>query len=460
MAKTQRQAASPSTARERRRARYQGTKKVDRPQSPLWTKAQLQNPDDLGIHVATGYGIRVGVERGHLVVEDGIADERRRVRFNRATSRLKRLVVVGRSGSVSLEALRWIVDVGAVFVQIDHDSNLVTMSAPARHHEPALRRAQALAAGSEVGRQITAVLLGEKLDRQAALCERIEHLTGAVGSAEIIRAHRERLTADLSLDEMREAESSAGRTYWQAWAKVPVRISDEDRPHLPEHWRLAGPRTSRRDGHWPRRATTPAHAMLNYLYAILEVEATIAAHASGLDPSLGILHADQRYRTSLAADLMEPTRPLPDGTLFSLLAGGVLSRNDVVETADGTCRLAPRLAALLALQGPSLLAATTPHASLVARLLTHPRALHRARQPKPTPSDHPPPLGDPVQDPATWDALVSPELRKLRSRVISERTGISLTSVRDLCSGQTFPRRSNRITLAALVRTSRPQLFV
>lgn len=73
------------------------------------------------------------------------------MRFNRATSRLKRLVVVGHSGSVSLDALRWITDVGAVFVQVDHDANLVTMSAPARHHEPALRRAQALASGSDTG---------------------------------------------------------------------------------------------------------------------------------------------------------------------------------------------------------------------------------------------------------------------------------------------------------------------
>jgi CRISPR/Cas system-associated endonuclease Cas1 len=63
---------------------------------------------------------------------------------------------------------------------------------------------------------------------------------------------------------------------------------------VPEHWHTAGPRTSRVDRRWPRRATTPAHALLNYAYAILETEAVIAAQATGFDPSLGLMHADVR----------------------------------------------------------------------------------------------------------------------------------------------------------------------
>ena len=39
-------------------------------------------------------------------------DERITTRFNRATSRLERLVVVGHTGFVTLEATRWIRDVG------------------------------------------------------------------------------------------------------------------------------------------------------------------------------------------------------------------------------------------------------------------------------------------------------------------------------------------------------------
>jgi CRISP-associated protein Cas1 len=58
-----------------------------------------------------------------------------------------------------------------------------------------------------------------------------------------------------------------------------------------------------------KRALSPAHAVLNYLYAILESETTIAAHRMGFDPTLGLMHVDKRYRASLASDLMEPARP-------------------------------------------------------------------------------------------------------------------------------------------------------
>ena len=33
------------------------------------------------------------------------------------------------------------------------------------------------------------------------------------------------------------------------------------------------------------------------------------AQRMGLDPTLGLMHADKRYRPSLASDLMEPVRP-------------------------------------------------------------------------------------------------------------------------------------------------------
>lgn len=46
-----------------------------------------------------------------------------------------------------------------------------------------------------------------------------------------------------------------------------------------------------------------------YLYPILESEARIACLTLGLDPGLGIWHADYRSRDSFALDLMEAVRP-------------------------------------------------------------------------------------------------------------------------------------------------------
>jgi len=99
----------------------------------------------------------------------------------------------------------------------------------------------------------------------------------------------------LTFTELRKLESAAGRNYWQTWARVPVRFDSSWRRRIPDHWHLAGPRTSAaEEKKRARKATTPVHALLNYTYAILETEATIAAHKLGFDPSLGLMHADQR----------------------------------------------------------------------------------------------------------------------------------------------------------------------
>lgn len=69
-----------------------------------------------GVLTLSGYGIRVWVQRGHLCIEDGIGDERRRGRFPRVPRAIKRLVILGHSGIISLEALHWLHDTEAAFV--------------------------------------------------------------------------------------------------------------------------------------------------------------------------------------------------------------------------------------------------------------------------------------------------------------------------------------------------------
>jgi hypothetical protein len=82
--------------------------------------------------------------------------------------------------------------------------------------------------------------------------------------------------------------------------------------------------------------------MLNYLYALLEAETRFACLACGLDPGLGIFHADQKSRDSLALDLMEAARPEVDAYLLDLLAARTFSAKDFIETRKGVCRvLAP-----------------------------------------------------------------------------------------------------------------------
>ena len=59
----------------------------------------------------------------------------------------------------------------------------------------------------------------------------------------------------------------------------------------------------------------------------------------GLDPGLGVLHADLRARDSLAVDVMEAVRPEVDAWFLGLVERRVLRRNDFVERRDGSVRI-------------------------------------------------------------------------------------------------------------------------
>lgn len=83
------------------------------------------------------------------------------------------------------------------------------------------------------------------------------------------------------MNELRVAESIAGRIYWQCFANVTIRFDRRWRADVPEHWHRAGPRTSPGDRKRARKAQTPIHALLNHLYAVLLTEATIAAQRDG-----------------------------------------------------------------------------------------------------------------------------------------------------------------------------------
>jgi CRISPR-associated endonuclease Cas1 len=353
---------------------------------------RTESPTSHGVILAAGYGVKLYIERGHLIVSDGVGRHRETRRYHRATSKLKRVVVIGHDGYITLEAMRWIRDVGAAFVQVDGDGNLIALSADARHHESKLRRAQVLASEHDVGRQATVALPQAKLGRQAEVAERLAHLkptvrvkdTRAISVADAIREVAARMHVGLSFGELRELESAAGRNYWQTWARVPVRYDASWRRGIPEHWHQAGPRTSAtEEKKRARKATSPVHALINYSYAILEGEATIAAHKLGFDPSLGLMHVDQRYRSSLASDLMEPARPCADELVLDLLERRPLRRGDVVETREGVVRIGAPLARELASHAPVLRAAVAPHVEHLARMLlrapNHPTPLTRTR---------------------------------------------------------------------------------
>lgn len=94
-----------------------------------------------------------------------------------------------------------------------------------------------------------------------------------------------------SLDELRGYEGAATARYFTAWATfLPPEFPFERRSTRPP--------------------LNPVNACISFGATLLYNEAVAFAHAHGLDPALGTLHATEDGRWSLALDLIEPFRPV------------------------------------------------------------------------------------------------------------------------------------------------------
>jgi CRISPR-associated endonuclease Cas1 len=296
-----------------------------------------------GVITLYGYGIVVRVDRGHLVLEDGIGTDRFCCRLPRVDHELKRLIVIGSDGVVSLSALRWLADQDASFVMLDRDGSVLTTTGPVRSSDVRLRRAQALALQNGVALRISRELVDRKLAGQ----ERVAmHDLANEAVAHSIRQCRTDLAEAFSISDVRLVESQAAKAYWSAWRDVPILFPRKDLPRVPRHWLVFGHRISVLTGS-PRLATNPVNAMLNYLYALLEAETRLAAATLGLDPGIGVLHVDVPYRDSLALDLMEVVRPDVDAFVLDWIKLGPLPRSHFFEQRDGNCRLMAGFASTL-----------------------------------------------------------------------------------------------------------------
>lgn len=316
-----------------------------------------------GVLTLFGYGIKVRMQCGHLEIEDGIGPERRRIRLARVGHGLKRLVVIGSDGFISLAALQWLADQDASFAMLERDGKVLATTGPVRPSEAKLRRAQALAHSSGAALHISRELISRKLAAQEDVAR---HKLLDTSTADTIARFRADVPGAESINAIRLIESQAARAYWGAWSTLPINFPKKQLPRVPAHWLSFGARVSPLTGS-PRLACNPPNAILNYLYSLLESQARLAAAALGLDPGLGVLHTDTSARDSLACDLMEPVRPHVDAYVLEWITKQFLNREWFAEQRDGNCRLVADFAVRLSETAPIWYRHVAPVAEWVAR---------------------------------------------------------------------------------------------
>ena len=296
-----------------------------------------------GLIVLSGDQANITLKHGSLCIRDGIKGNIVENIYGRARCPVSRIISTQWSGYVSFDAIRWMHGVGASFVHLGYDGTPLVASIP-RHSVPAsLRRKQALLSPtSEPGSAIASALLHAKLQGQIRV---LEHF-GFHNHAAEARVFAERLATRFELITALGFEANVATKYFDALADTP--LSFGKRQNVPAYWRTLGNRQSPLSSSG-RKAVTPGQAMLNYLYGVLASEITIALHAYGVDPALGIFHTDKDDRASLTYDLIEPARPVLDRWFLRWLKSTTFSKRDFVEGVVGEVHITRPLSSHLAM---------------------------------------------------------------------------------------------------------------
>lgn len=135
-------------------------------------------------------------------------------------------------------------------------------------------------------------------------------------------ARRAALATELA--SLRGIEGEAAHAYFAAFGHL-VRVDDA---------------AFRFGGRSRRPALDRLNALLNFLYAMLGHDCRSALESVGLDPQVGLFHADRPGRASLALDLIEEFRPvLADRLVLSLINRRQLSAADFIVEEGGAVTL-------------------------------------------------------------------------------------------------------------------------
>jgi len=340
--------------------------------------------------ILDGYGLALRVSKGELEACDGIGTQRRTRRISRADAaagRVRRVLVLG-EGMVTTEAVSWCAALGVAVIITGASGEVLAMGAPELFSHGALVRAQALAAYTDTGIEITRWLLGMRLADQAWIAGQIvgrQDRSLAIDELRLQQLPQASTPAEAMIVEMHAAEH-----YWSAWTdELRLTFAPRDRARVPTRWTRFGSRVSPlNEAASNRHAATPANALLNLGYRLAEIEATVACRALGLDPAMGLAHADRAHRPALVFDLIETVRGLVEETVWSLSVERRFRKADFGEGPTGEVRvLAPLSHEYAQALIPLLRGALSPVVERVAAELAEvafgdvrvPTALTRAR---------------------------------------------------------------------------------
>ncbi len=257
---------------------------------PALSGQRIVEPDRRVVYLAM-QGSHARLDSGRLVVESAADAELLSV----PSGLVARVVCFGAVGiSAGLRSWTLASDVDLVFLSRRGAYLGNAWPAVGERRISRLRAQLTTADDGERTLQFARAVVSAKAGKQKILLQRLSRRDGHELVAEAVR-HIDHLLAMLpdctTRDEVMGIEGAAAREYFAALGHV-----------VPEDLRF--------DGRSRQPPEDVINSALSYSYAIVLAEAVSALCAAGLEPAVGMLHAEQDRRPSLALDLMEEFRPL------------------------------------------------------------------------------------------------------------------------------------------------------
>lgn len=317
-------------------------------------KLRERNPNPL---ILSGHGNSMRIDKGTLLIKEGFTHYPQKAiehRYFKGDLELpKTIMLLDGSGTLSFDVLSWLAEQSVSLIRIKWngevaiicngsgfaaDQTKVDWQRELRNNpEKRLCFAKDL-----ITRKLKSSIVTLQNELPQSDCNRKAIDWAERGIAEL----PEKLT---SMRQVRALEGHCASAYFKAWTHLELNWKQNSKYPTPDHWKCYRARSAVHECKSEnRRASDPVNAMLNYAYAIKLSQLQIAAIAGGYHPMLGIMHHEERGKPSYILDLLEPERPKVDAVILEFVQNQKLSPADFILTKNGTCRLSPGMAKMIA----------------------------------------------------------------------------------------------------------------
>src|SRR5258706_14408418 len=223
--------------------------------------------------VLNGHNCGLRVSNKALHVKQGTLPgaERDPIIYYKGVVSIRTIVLLARSGSISLEALHWCKEQNISLVMLDGLGNLSFSISPEVESNAKLRRLQYQAGDTGMAGSIARELVRRKVQSQIKTLRSLfpEHTRKGKEIRPVWKVLEESLPdlnhmTEIMDIQMLEARSAA--QYWEVFQGLPLYWTPRDEDRVPPHWRVITERMgSMSAGPGAKSARNPFHAALNYL---------------------------------------------------------------------------------------------------------------------------------------------------------------------------------------------------